>query len=265
MGINMREAVHFLNKEIKCVNLKSWIITITLLSIMILVASIGQLGLLEQNLGLDEDGIINIVSALNTQIEHREKLTELLFTVGLSISLIIYVIYLGIPGLVAGFQKGKSNKTLYQLILAPITIRDIIIGSSFFYYIKALLSSVVSFIIIAAFYAAIGFRLYFSLSFLMIYFLINIIAISFIYVICTLVWLTNGNKIMVTTMRIFILAAIMLVIPASAGNAIPLSMVASDARLIVTILIGSGLFILLSELLIKKINKEKLMTSIIKE
>ncbi len=248
-------------KEFKSTNAKKLMVMSALLFVMLFVSSIGQLGLLEKSLGLEVDGLPQLIQKLNEQEFFRVKFTEILVLVGLFIPAVVFLFYIGLPYMLSYYKRERMTKNLVSLLTTPLRPNDIVLGISTFAYIKILAVTFMNFFFIFMFYAMLGFKVLFEARLFLAVASINIIAVTALYAVNAFIWVTNGNEAILNALRFIIFAGLVAAFPAMTKFQLSLSFINLQVFLAS---IGIALVILATGLiLISKFNKEKLITSLV--
>ncbi|MGF7047802.1 hypothetical protein J2T13_002308 [Paenibacillus sp. DS2015] len=247
--------VSLMRKDLHTMNIKRSLTMQLLLLGLFLVLSIGQLGNLEQRIGLNIDGLVPLLHILNETLEYRLMFSNALIAVGLHASAIVFCLYVGIPHLLQFFTKEKSEKNLSYLFVAVSKSTKIIVAVWLFAMLKVMVMTLMNGCIILLLFTVLGFHLVWSISIVSSLLTIFLGIAAFLYLANSIVWATNGNEIVLKTYRVMTLIGIVAVFPAV--NLLQMDFSYLDFRYTVAGALFCVIIVLLSQLLCTLFRKEQ--------
>lgn len=204
----------FLRKDLLTLNWKRSLTMQILMLGFFLILSIGQLGELEQRLGLQIEGFIPLLRTLNESVDHRSMLTNVLTAVGLHAAALVLCLYVGIPHVLQFFTKEKSEKNLSFMLTIVSSPRKIINAVWLFAFLRVLGMTIINGVLIGAFFTVLGFHFLWQLSLLSSLLTVFLAIAAFLYLANAIVWATNGSELVLKIFRVLILIGIVAAFPA---------------------------------------------------
>lgn len=202
-----------LKKELKSTDLKRTMVVLLLLTVMLGVIVIGQIGQMEKNKGLEIEGIIPLVSHLLEDKGSFPELAKLLFNIGFGLSIIVYSAYIGLPYALSSYERIKVDGTLHHLMVMPVSIRKTVFKYAMFGFLKTMMMTTCTFFLLSLPFVVInpsvlliGSR-YISL--------LGLLLISFlsIFIVTSLLWIFNGSKLVLSVYRWSLLGLLIVLMP----------------------------------------------------
>lgn len=246
----------FLIKESKRTELSKILIVITLISIMLLVTYIGQLGKIEQNLGLNFDGLNNLIFNLSQSKDYNYILTELVLGIGFFVAIIVYALFQGLPYCLDFYTYGREEGSLIYLLITPVKIKSVILGTSIYCVLRIGFMTLITFISIYIFTLLNGAWLDFSFNIFISTMVIILIIFSLFLIVNCLLWIFNGNRIVINLFKIITIALVLIYVPISTKSIILLPTIKYTGIILLITLSISVVLLFLTE---KIYNKEKML------
>lgn len=202
-----------LKKELKSTDLKRTVVVLLLLTVMLGVIVIGQIGQMEKNKGLEIEGIIPLVSHLLHDKGSFPELAKLLFNIGFGLSIIVYSAYIGLPYALSSYERLKVDGTMHHLMVMPVSIRKTVFKYAMFGFLKTMMMTTCTFFLLSLPFVVI------NPSVLLIgsqYInLLGLLLISFlsIFIVTSLLWIFNGSKLVLSVYRWSLLGLLIVLMP----------------------------------------------------
>ncbi len=178
------------------------------------VFTIGQLGELEESLGLSIDGFVPLLHKLNETREHRLMFTNSLIAVGFLSSVLVFALYVGIPHVLQFFTKEKADKNLSFLLAVVSRPGKIMLAVWLFALIRVVVMALINGVLIWCIFTALGFRSVWALSLFSSTLTVILGVAAFLYIANAIVWATNGSEAVLKIFRMLILVGIVAAFPA---------------------------------------------------
>lgn len=203
-----------LRKDVKTLNWKRSLTMQMLMFGIFFVFTIGQLGELEESLGLSIDGFVPLLHKLNETREHRLMFTNSLIAVSFLSSVLVFALYVGIPHVLQFFTKEKTEKNLSFLLAVVSRPGKIMLAVWLFALIRVVVMALINGVLIWCIFTALGFRSIFSVSLLSSTLTVILGVAAFLYIANAIVWATNGSETVLKIFRMLILVGIVAAFPA---------------------------------------------------
>lgn len=205
----------FLARELKCIDRKRTVLLIAVLTFMATVIYVGQLGRIEQELGLDIDGIVALIRELSSTLAYRNELSQVLFGVGVVLPLLVYFAYAGLPYLLSVYSRGVSDGSLIYLMIMPVDIRSVVIASALFAFARTIVMTASTYGVLAALTLLCGGSASFR-AIDMLHFAVMSLDVLCLYMAsASVIWLFNGSTAVIAVIRFAIIGCVLVVVPAS--------------------------------------------------
>lgn len=202
----------FIKKEIKSQNRSKIVLLIALLSIMVAVTFIGNINKIELRLGLNIDGLVPLLKALLNDNKGIQEISIVVVNIGFVLSLIVFTVYVGLPYAFESYQRSKVDGTLMHLMIMPIDISILVFKFALFGFLQTLFMTLCSFIILLLPLVLFNPSILLSLPLVMpILILLNILFLITISI--SLLWIFNGNKIVMNIYRWLVLLVLVALYP----------------------------------------------------
>ncbi|HEY2495275.1 MAG TPA: hypothetical protein VGI33_20510 [Paenibacillus sp.] len=203
-----------LRKDMQILNWKRSLTMQVLMFGIFFVFMIGQLGELEESLGLSIDGLVPLLHKLNGTREHRLMFTNSLIAVSFLSSILVFALYVGIPHVLQFFTKEKTEKNLSFLLAVVSRPGKIMMAVWLFALIRVVVMALINGLLIWGIFTVLGFRSVWSVSLFSSTLTIIMVVAAFLYIANAIVWATNGSEIVLKIFRMLILVGIVAAFPA---------------------------------------------------
>lgn len=245
----------FLIKEFKRTDMSKILLVVTLISAMLLITYIGQLGKLEQKLGLNLDGLNNLILTLSSK-DYNYVLTKLGLGVGFFVSIIVYTLFQGLPYCLNFYTYGREEGSLIYLLITPVKIKSIILGTSIYSILRISFMTVVTFISLYVFTLINGVWLNFTFDMFISIIVILVIIFNLFLIINCLLWIFNGNRIVINLFKTITLVLVLIYVPISTKSIIVLPSIEHTGIISLITLFISFILLFITE---KVYSKEKML------
>ncbi len=202
-----------LKKELRSTDLKRTLAVLLLLTVMLGVIVIGQIGQMEKSKGLEIEGLIPLVVHLLQDKNSCPEVAKLLFNIGMGLSIIVYSAYIGLPYALSSYERIKVDGTLHHLMVMPVSIRKTVIKYAMFGFLKTMVMATCTFFLLSLPFVLINPRIlfigtqYISLLGLLLISLLSIVIVT------SLLWIFNGSKLVMSVYRWSLLGLLIVLMP----------------------------------------------------
>lgn len=203
----------FMKKEIKCVEIGKTLLIMILLTLMLSVIFIGEIGKMETRYGLNINGLFPLVKQLLASPSSMMELYTLVVNIGFALSLIVYSVYIGLPYTLSAYERSKSDGTLMHLMVMPIRVRSLVIKFVLFGFAKTVIMALFTYLLLSMPLFIIKPFIITKVSFLIIPLGISLISLLSILIVTCLLWIFNGSKAVITIFRWSILGLLIILMP----------------------------------------------------
>ncbi|GGG02814.1 hypothetical protein GCM10010912_54460 [Paenibacillus albidus] len=246
-----------LRKDMHTLNWKRSLTMQLLMLGIFLVFAIGQLGELEQRLGLAIDGMGPLLDKINETGSHRLMFTNTLIAVGFHVSALVFSLYVGIPHVLQFFTKEKAEKNLSFMLAVVSRPCKIMISVWLFALLRVIAMAIINGALIWIGFSVLGFRSVWSSSLLSSSVTIVLVIAAFLYVANAIVWATNGSELVLKIFRMLILVGIVAAFPAV--NYLQMDFSFLDLRYAVASAVLGVIAVVVSHFLMKLFRVEKVV------
>lgn len=208
----MREFRVLLSKEFKSLDVKKYFMMILLLSVMLFSFTIARLGQLEVHLGLNIDGLGNLIKTIANG-DGKEAFMSLVLLNTVIFPMIVMNLYLGFPYLLSFYQNNKINGSLIYLMTVPSKLTILVLCIAFFGYLKCIMAvffiQVIALLILQIF----THELLITIPLIVVAILFQLVIFVIYVIVNSLIWIFNGSKAIINVLRIGMLIGLILVMP----------------------------------------------------
>lgn len=246
-------------KELQTFNWRRSLVLQLLLLGVLLVLSIGQLGEVEKQLGLEVDGLTALLDTLNSSLAYRQLFSSNLAAVGFHAACLVFCFYAGLPHVLQFFTSEKQENNLGFLFVAMSRPRPVMLAVWLAATLRVLVMTLINGAVLLTVYISLGFHFTWDQTQLSS-FLAVFIAVSAVLMLANaVVWATHGSETVLKVFRIAALAGIVAAVPAV--NMLRLNFSGLDFRYTAASLLLWVMAALVSRLLTRLFRKEKTLTA----
>lgn len=203
----------FLKKEIKSTEIGKTVLVMILLTAMLGVLFIGEIGKLEKKYELDIDGLLPLIVRLLNSPYSVTELIRLIINIGFTASLMVYTVYIGIPYILSSFERSKADGTLLHIMIMPIKVRSLVLKFALFGFGKTLVMTLFTFSILFLPIFIIKPSVITNLPIFLTPFEAATVTLLSIIIVTYLLWIFNGSKFVITFYRWSILGMLVIIMP----------------------------------------------------
>jgi len=260
----MKTVLAIAKKEYLNTDIKRSLINNIPFFIFFTINAVFQLGSIKQDMGMEDSSLTYIVEMINGSAQLSVSFTYKLFMSGFVLPSVVYYFIKAFPYIINSFQKDKEENVMSVLLLAPIKVTHIVFGGSLFATLYIFLISLLGMIPIILVYIFLGFHF---TSVQIIRMLVLFVALCCCLLALniltnTLVWVTNRNPIFIQCLRFVVLGVYLFSFYKL--NTMDMQLIFNNV-FIAASFIGLIVVVFLVDLLLRRFDKDKLMTGISKE
>lgn len=206
----------FMKKEIKSIEIMKTLLVIVLITMMLGVVFIGEVGKMEKRFGLNIDGLFPLLGKLINNNAGVNELSILIINIGFIVPMIVYSVYIGFPYILSSYERSKLDGTLLHIMIMPIKVGSLVLKFALFSFIKTVIMSLSSFLLLSFPFFIIKPYMIVMMAksnFFWSFFSIILIILITMIMMTSLLWIFNGNKSIIMIYRWAILGMLIIMMP----------------------------------------------------
>ncbi len=243
-------------RELKNMNYKSTAVAALGLSVVLFIISLGQVFMVREAHSINAIELSALVEIINENIVYQMDFQYRLIAYALLIPCMLFFFYLGFPYLLTSYNTEKDTKNLFHLFITPLDIKNIILTIAIFSTFIVIVPSLIILLVNWVAFITMGISGAYNFKVLIATLLsLTLLIFSISYLVTTIFWVTNCNKIVYNICRVTLLFG-MCSIYLLVGKSFDFPALLNVQTFILVALL-STIFIFISSLLTKFVSKEK--------